>query len=181
MVAPHTDRGKHKALPLRHIMAKKKKGKVVTTSGVKIVAQNRRARHDYELLQVYEAGISLTGTEIKSIRANQVTLQHAFVSPRDGELWLLEANISPYEHGNVNNHDPKRARRLLPHRREINKILMTLATNGVTCIPTKLYLKNGRAKLEIAVARGKKKYDKRQDLAKKDAKRQMDRAMKGRY
>lgn len=159
----------------------KKGGKAVAAPGVKIVAQNRRARHDYQLVDVYEAGLSLTGTEIKSIRANQVTLQHAFVSPRNGELWLMEANIAPYVHGNLNNHEPKRSRRLLLHKREINKILMQLATKGVTCIPTKMYLKNGRAKLEIAVAKGKKKFDKRHDLAKKDAKRDMDRAIKGRY
>ncbi len=159
----------------------KKKAKVVHKSGIKIIAQNRRARHDYELLDTFEAGLSLTGTEIKSIRASQVTLQHAFISARDGELWLLEANIAHYVHGNDNNHEPKRPRRLLLHRREIDKILMTLATKGVTCIATKMYLKNGRAKLEIATARGKKKYDKRHDLAKKDAKRTMERALKERY
>ena len=156
----------------------KKKGKQVSTPGVKIVSHNRKARHDFELLQKYEAGLSLLGTEIKSIRANQVSLQQAFVSARDGELWLLEANIAPYTHGNVNNHEAKRPRRLLLHRREIDKILEELAMKGLTCIPTKLYLKDGRAKLEIALARGKKKTDKRQDLAKKDAKRDIQRALK---
>jgi SsrA-binding protein len=152
-----------------------------TTSGVKIIANNKKARFEYHLLDFFEAGIVLTGTEIKSVRANQVSLQRSFVQPNNGELWLMEAHIAEYKHGNRDNHEPTRPRKLLLHRREIGKILDELAQKGVTLVPTKLYLKNGRAKLEIALARGKKLYDKRADLAKKDAKRQVERALREKY
>lgn len=149
------------------------------TAGIKIVAKNRRARFDYEFIDVYEAGMVLKGTEIKSIRlAGKVSLQNAYVSVRAGELWLVEANIAEYEHGNLNNHEAKRARKLLMHRREIEKVITSLTQNGLTCVPVKMYLKAGRAKLEIAVARGKKQYDKRQDMAKKDANRSIQRELK---
>lgn len=148
-------------------------------SGIKLVAQNRKARHDYEFLDTYEAGLVLQGTEIKSIRlAGKVSLQQAYVQIRDGELFLVNANIAEFAHGNRSNHEPDRPRKLLLHRREIDKIGDRMRTDGVTCIPVKMYLKAGRAKLEIAVARGKRQYDKRQDIAKRDAKRQMDRAIK---
>ncbi len=149
--------------------------------GIKVVATNRRARHDYELLERFEAGIVLTGTEIKSVRANKVSLQRSFVQPRGDELWLVDAHIAPYEHAGYENHDPDRARKLLLHRREINAIIDALAMRGLTMIPTKMYLKEGKAKVEVALARGKKMYDKRADLAKRDAKRQVERALREKY
>lgn len=150
-------------------------------SAKKIIAKNRRARHEYELLEFFDAGLVLTGTEIKSVRANKVSLAQSFVQPRDGELWLVEAHIAEYEHGNRQNHEPKRPRKLLLHRREINKILDQLAQKGLTAVPTMLYLKNGRAKLEFALARGKKLHDKRQSLAKRDTERQVQRALREKY
>jgi SsrA-binding protein len=149
--------------------------------GIKIIAKNRRAKFDYHLLDRFEAGLVLTGTEIKSIRAHQISLQRSFVQAREGELFLFEANIAPYEHGNRENHDPTRPRKLLLHRREINKILDALATKGLTVIPTRLYLKNGLAKVEIALARGKTRRDKRQDIAKRDSDRQVERALREKY
>lgn len=150
-------------------------------SGIKIVAKNRRASFDYELLERFEAGLVLTGTEIKSVRANQVSLQRSYVQPRDGELWLVEANIAPYIHGNRENHEATRPRKLLLHKREIAKILDALALKSLTVVPTRLYLKNGLAKVEIALARGKAQRDKRSDLAKKDAQRQVERALREKY
>lgn len=152
-----------------------------TGSGIKIVAKNKKARFEYHLLDFYEAGLVLTGTEIKSVRAHQVSLQRSFVQPKNGELWLMEAHIAEYKHGNRENHDPTRPRKLLLHRREINKILDELAQKGVTLVPTQMYLKNGRAKIEVALARGKKLYDKRADMAKRDAKRQVERALREKY
>ncbi|MEW5987125.1 MAG: SsrA-binding protein SmpB [Chloroflexota bacterium] len=147
----------------------------------KTVATNRRASHDYELLERFEAGLVLMGTEIKAIRAHQVNLQRSFVENRDGELWLVEAHIAPYEHGRRDGHDPDRPRKLLLHRREINKIISKLAEKGLTVVPTRLYLSDGRAKVEIALARGKKQYDKRAALAKKEADRQVERALRKKY
>lgn len=150
--------------------------------GIKIIAQNRKARHDYEIIDTYEAGLVLKGTEIKSMRLNgRVNIQRGFVHDRDGELWIVGINIAEFEGGNRANHEPERPRKLLLHKREIIKIRQELKTKGYTAIPLKLYLKKGRAKLEIALGRGKKNYDKRKDIAKKDAKRDMDRQMKGRY
>jgi SsrA-binding protein len=151
------------------------------SGGIKIVANNRRARHDYDLLETFEAGIVLTGTEIKSIRANKVSLQRGFVQNRDGQLWLMECHISPYEFAGYEKHDPTRPRRLLLHRREINQIIEALTIKGLTMVPTKMYLKDGWAKVEIALARGKKQFDKRADLAKRDAKRQVERALREKY
>ncbi len=152
-----------------------------TGTGIKVIAKNKKARFEYHLLDFFEAGLVLTGTEIKSVRANQVSLQRSFVQPKGGELWLMEAHIAEYKHGNRENHDPTRPRKLLLHRREIEKLLDDLAQKGVTIVPTKLYLKNGRAKVEIAIARGKKLHDKRGDLAKRDAKRQVERALREKY
>jgi SsrA-binding protein len=151
------------------------------TSGKKIVAKNRKARHEYELLEFFEAGLVLTGTEIKSVRANRVSLARSYVQPRDGELWLVEAHIAEYEHGNRQNHEPTRPRKLLLHRREISKILDELGQKGLTAVPTLFYLKNGRAKLEFALARGKKLHDKRQTVAKRDSDRQVQRALREKY
>lgn len=150
-------------------------------SGIKVISNNRRARHDYHLLDTYEAGIVLTGPEIKSVRANQVSLRHAFVQARDGELWLMEANIAAYDRAGYEKQDPTRPRKLLLHKREVAKIMEALATKGLTMVPTKLYLRDGWAKVEIALARGKKQFDKRQTLAKRDAKRQVERALKEKY
>lgn len=150
-------------------------------AGIKMVANNRRARHDYELLELIEAGLVLTGTEIKSVRANQVSLQRSYVQQRGDELFLVEANIAQYEHGNRENHDPARPRKLLLHRREINKLITTLQQKGLTLVPVRMYLKNGRAKVEIALARGKRKFDKRQDLAKRDDERRVERALREKY
>jgi SsrA-binding protein len=149
--------------------------------GVRIVARNRKASHDYELLDRYEAGIVLTGTEIKSIRANRVNLQRGYVQGRGGELWLIDVHIAPYEFAGYSRHDPDRPRKLLLHRREISKILDALTMKGLTMVPTKMYLKDGWAKVEVALARGKQKYDKRAALAKRDAKRQVERALREKY
>ena len=148
--------------------------------GTKLIAENRRARHDYHLLERLEAGLTLTGTEVKSLRAGQATLQRAFADIRDGEVWLVGAHIPEYAQGNVANHDPDRDRKLLLHRREIDSLLGKVREKGLTLVPTKLYFKSGRVKVEIAVARGKEQRDKRRDLAERDARRQIDRAMKER-
>jgi SsrA-binding protein len=151
------------------------------TEGIKVVAQNRRATHDYELLDRYEAGLVLTGTEIKSIRAHKVNLQRSWVQYQEGELWLVDAHIAPYEHGNRENHDPVRPRKLLLNKREVNKLVGLLTEKGVTIVPTRLYLKGGLAKLEIAPGRGKKLFDKRAAIARRDADRQVERALREKY
>ncbi len=150
-------------------------------SGVKIIAKNRRVRHEYHILETFEAGLALKGTEIKSIRAHRVSLKRGYVQPRGGELWLVDVHIAEYEQGNRENHDPVRQRKLLLHRREINKIIAALSQKGLTCVPTRLYLKNGRAKVEIALARGKKLHDKRQAMARRDSQRQVERALREKY
>jgi SsrA-binding protein len=148
--------------------------------GTKLIADNRRARHDYHLLERFEAGLVLTGTEVKSLRQGQATLQRAFADVRDGELWLIGAHIPEYAQGNMANHDPDRDRKLLLRRREIDSLLVQVHERGLTLVPTKLYFKNGRAKVEIAVARGKESRDKRRDLAERDARRQIERELKSR-
>jgi SsrA-binding protein len=148
--------------------------------GTKLIAENRRARHDYHLVERLEAGIALTGTEVKSARQGQVTLQRAFADLRDGELWLVGAHIAEYAQGNVANHDPDRDRKLLLHRREIDSLLGKVRERGFTLVPTRMYFKDGRAKVEIALARGKEARDKRRDIAERDARRQIERALKSR-
>ncbi len=148
--------------------------------GRKIIATNRKASHTYFLEDRFEAGLVLTGTEIKAIRAGRVSLQQAYVQPRNDELWLVDAHIARYEYGNRINHEPTRPRKLLMHRRQINRLIDRVITRGYTIIPTLLYLKDGRAKVEIALARGKRKYDKREAMAKRDSERQMARAIRGR-
>jgi SsrA-binding protein len=146
----------------------------------KTVAVNRKASFDYELLKRLEAGLSLTGTEIKSIRDGNVSIREAYVRPKDGSLWLIGAHIAKYAPAAGQNHEPTRDRRLLVHRAEIRDFEREATTSGATIVPTRLYLKNGKAKLEIALARGKKKYDKRQTIAKRDAERDMQRAVRRR-
>lgn len=149
--------------------------------GIKVVSNNRRASHEYHLDDRYEAGMVLTGTEIKSIRQNKVDLKRGFARVYRGEVWLHDVYIAQYEQGNRENHEPERPRKLLLHKKEIAKIERATQEKGVTLIPTKLYLKDGRAKVEIAVARGKRLFDKRADIAKKDAQRQVERALREKY
>jgi SsrA-binding protein len=148
--------------------------------GTKLIAENRRARHDYELLDRVEAGIVLTGTEVKSLREGRVTLAHAYADVRDTEVWLIGADIAVYDQGNTANHDPARDRKLLLHRREIDSLLGKVREKGQTIVPTRVYFKDGKVKVELALARGKEKGDKRRTIADRDAKRQMDRALKSR-
>lgn len=145
-----------------------------------MIAENRRARHDYHLLDRFEAGIALTGTEVKSLRAGQVTLQRAFAELREGEIYLVGAHISEYEQGNLQNHEPDRERKLLLHRREIDSLLGHVRERGLTLVPTRMYFRDGRVKVELALARGKEARDKRRDLADRDARRQIERALKER-
>lgn len=144
---------------------------------IKVVATNRKAKHEYFLLETYEAGLELKGTEIKSIRAGQISLAEAYVKVDGNQAWLMDAHVSPYEQASRFNHDPIRPRRLLLHRSEIRDLWNAVRQKGVTIVPTRVYLKDGRAKLEIAVAKGKKLYDKRATMAEKDAKREIDRAL----
>ena len=146
---------------------------------IKIVSTNRKARHNYHLSTTYDAGLVLMGSEIKSIRANRVNLGDSFIQEREGELWLVGAHIALYPQASVWGHsDPMRPRKLLLHKREIARILSTMRERGQTVVPTKLYLQNGRAKVEIALAKGKKLYDKRESIAKRDSERQIRRALK---
>jgi len=145
---------------------------------IKVVATNRKAKFEYFLVETFEAGISLQGSEIKSIRAGQVSLTEAFVQIDGKDAWLLNAHVSPYEQANRFNHDPVRPRRLLLHKKEIRKLWDDVRQKGMTIIPTRVYLKNGRAKVEIALARGKKTYDKREAIAKRDRERDSAREMR---
>lgn len=141
---------------------------------VKVVATNRKARFEYFLLEHFEAGLALQGSEIKSLRAGQVSLAEAYVRVDDGRsAWLMDAHFAPYLQANRFNHDPRRPRRLLLHRREIRELWDAVRQKGMTIVPTRIYLKQGRAKLEIAVARGKKLHDKRQEIARRDAEREL--------
>ena len=146
----------------------------------KIVATNRKAHFEYFLLEHFEAGIALQGSEIKSVRAGQMSLQEAYVSIEMHEAWLMNAHIAPYDPASRYNHDPLRPRRLLLHRSEIREVWNAVRQKGVTIVPVKVYLKDGRAKLDIAIAKGKKLYDKRQEIAKRDAEREMKREQRGR-
>ena len=145
--------------------------------GIKIVAKNRKAKFEFELGETYEAGLELRGTEIKSIRAGQVSLQEAYVRTNGEQAWLVGAHIAAYDQASVFNHDPERERRLLLHKREIKALWDGIRIKGMTIVPTIMYLKNGRAKVEIALAKGKRQYDKRQDIKKRDMDREINRAM----
>ena len=148
--------------------------------GTKSIAVNRKARHDYFVQEAYEAGNELLGTEVKSLRLGQVNLKDSWRDIQNGELFIKQMHISPYEKGNIFNRDPIRPRKLLMHKREILKRYGTLKQEGLTLIPLSLYFKNGRVKVELGLCKGKKLYDKRDDLAKRDAKRTIDRALKER-
>ena len=146
--------------------------------GIKVVAQNKKARHDYFIEQTFEAGIVLSGTEVKSIRLGKVNLKDSYATIENGEVFLCGMHISPYEQGNIFNKDPLRDRKLLLHKYEINKLIGLTQQKGLTLVPLQLYFKRGKVKVELAVARGKKLYDKRRDIAEKDALREIDRKLK---
>ena len=146
----------------------------------KAISKNRKAEFEYFLLEHFESGISLQGSEIKSIRAGQVSLQEAYVQVTEHEAWLVDSHIATYSQASYTNHDPKRKRQLLLHRKEIKELWNAVRQKGVTIVPVKMYFKDGRAKLDIAIAKGKKLYDKREDIAKKDTSRDIARAIKGR-
>jgi SsrA-binding protein len=148
--------------------------------GEKLVVDNRRARHDYHLLERVEAGLVLTGTEVKSLRDGRASLQQAYADVRGGEMWLVGAHISVYDQGNIANHDPDRDRKLLLHKKEVDSLAGKVAQRGLTLVPTKLYFKNGRAKVELALARGKEGRDKRRDIADRETKRRIERELKSR-
>ena len=148
-------------------------------SGIKVVANNKKARHDYFIEETYEAGIVLTGTEIKSIRQGKVSIKESFAKVENGEMIIYGMNISPYDHGNRFNVDPLRPRKLLLHKKEIQKLIGYTTLKGLTLVPLRMYINDrGRAKLELAVARGKKDHDKRDSIAKRDADRRMQQAIR---
>lgn len=147
---------------------------------IKTLAQNKKARHEYFILETLEAGIELCGTEVKSIRQGKVNIADSYASVKDGEVWVKQMNISPFEQGNIFNRDPLRDRRLLLHKKEIRKLIGQLQQQGYALIPLSVYLKGSLVKVSLAVAKGKKLYDKREDIAKRDAKRSIDRAIKAR-
>jgi SsrA-binding protein len=153
---------------------------VAAEQGKKIIARNRRARHDYHIDDVVEAGLVLTGTEVKSLRAGRASLSDGYAQVSGHEVWLHGVHIPEYSQGTWTNHEPRRIRKLLLHRKEIDKLASVTAERGLTLIPLSLYFKDGKAKVELAVARGKRTYDKRHDLARRDAAREVDRALRRR-
>jgi len=148
--------------------------------GIKVIARNRRARHDYHIEETVEAGLVLTGTEVKSLRAGRASLNEAFAQISGDELWLHGLHIPEYAQGTWTNHDPRRTRKLLLHRKEIDRLASQVAERGFTIVPLSLYFSGGKAKVELALARGKRTYDKRHDLARRDAAREVDRALRRR-
>ena len=160
----------------------KKGGKTPGNAGAKqaarqIVASNRKARHNYSILDVYEAGVALLGTEVKSLRAGQASLVDAFATVDDGEVWLRNMHIPEYRHGSWTNHDPRRTRKLLLHRRQIDMLIGKIRDGNLTLVPLSVYFTEGKVKVELALARGKQAHDKRQDLARRDAQREVTRAL----
>jgi SsrA-binding protein len=149
-------------------------------TGIKLIAQNKKAFHDYHIEETFEAGLVLTGTEVKSLRQGKANLRDSYAVVRDGELYVIGVHISPYEHGNIFNHDPLRDRKLLAHKAEIRRLAGKIQRMGYTLVPTKLYFKAGKVKVEVGLARGKAQYDKRQTLAKRDADREIQRAFRQR-
>ena len=150
---------------------------MMSPDSIEVVATNRRAKYDYFLLDTYEAGLVLLGAEVKSVRSGRVQLREAHVAEKDGELWLINAHIAAYEMATRQSYDPVRPRKLLLHRREINKLLPKLRLSGYTMVPTKMYLRHGRAKVEISLAKGKRQYDKRQAIAKRESEREIAREL----
>jgi SsrA-binding protein len=149
----------------------------VKEQGRKMIASNRKARHDYAIIDTYEAGVVLTGTEVKSLRAGRASLVDGFASVEDGEVWLRGVHIPEYDQGSWTNHEPRRARKLLLHRREIERLIGKTRESGLSLVPLALYFADGKVKVEIALARGKRTYDKRSDLARRDADREVQRAL----
>ncbi|WP_116046487.1 SsrA-binding protein SmpB [Amycolatopsis palatopharyngis] len=153
--------------------------------GRKVIVSNRRARHDYSILDTYEAGLVLVGTEVKSLRAGKASLADAFATVDDGEVWLRNVHIPEYTHGTWTNHEARRHRKLLLHRGEIERLIGKTKESGLSLVPLSMYFKDGKVKVELALAKGKKAYDKRQDIAKRDARKEVERAMgravKGKY
>jgi len=145
---------------------------------VKVITTNRKARYEYHIVQTYEAGIVLQGTEVKSLREGKINLVDSYALIKDGEVWLMSAHISEYSQGNINNHEPTRDRKLLLNKSEIRKLTSKVQEKGLTLIPLSLYFKNGKVKVELAVAKGKKVYDKRESIAKKDFQREQERKFK---
>lgn len=150
-------------------------------SGQRVTISNRKARHDYEVLETLEAGIVLKGTEVKSIRQGKANLQDSYAVVKNGELWLFGMHVSPYEHGSISNHDPRRTRKLLLQKKEIRKIIQKVVEKGLALIPLSVYFRGPYAKVELAIARGKRSYDKREAIKKRDAKRDLAQRMKRSY
>jgi len=155
-----------------------KNGKAAETRGFRVVTTNRKAHHDYHILDKIEAGIALVGTEVKSLRAGRINLKDSYAEIREDELFLVGAHISPYEQGNRFNHDPERVRKLLLHRQEILRLGIKVREKGLTIVPLRVYFKNNRVKVELALVKGKRAYDKRAAIAQREARRELDRAMK---
>ena len=151
-----------------------------TTRANRTIAENRKARHDFFVEETYEAGVALTGTEIKSLRAGKVNLRDSYAQVKDSEMWLFNVHIAPYDQAGYATHDPTRPRKLLLHRKEINRLAGAITEKGLTIVPLRVYLKNNRAKVEIALARGKKLYDKREAIAERDSRRDVERALRER-
>lgn len=143
-----------------------------------MITKNRKARHDYHILETFEAGIVLQGTEVKALRDGKVNLKDSYANVRNDEVFLYNVHISPYTHGNIYNHEPLRERKLLLHRKEINKLIGKTREKGLTLVPLKMYFKNGRVKVELAIARGKKEYDKRDAISKRESDREIKRVLK---
>lgn len=159
------------------MVAKKAAGKRTDKPAKQIIASNRKARHNYSILDVYEAGVALVGTEVKSLRAGQASLVDAFATVDDGEVWLRNMHIPEYRHGSWTNHDPRRTRKLLLHRRQIDTLIGKIRDGNLTLVPLSVYFTEGKVKVELALARGKQAHDKRQDLARRDAQREVSRAL----
>ena len=154
------------------------KGEGKKDSGEKLIAENRKARHDYHISDPFEAGIMLQGTEVKSLRAGRVTLADSYAMVMHGELWLMNCDIQVYSHGNLHNHEPKRRRKLLAHRNEIDKLEGKVHEKGFTIVPLKLYWKNGKAKVLLGLGKGKKEFDRREDIKAREDRREADRALR---
>jgi len=150
------------------------------TDDIKIIVTNRRARYDYKFLETWEAGIVLTGTEVKSLREGKITLTDSYATVENGEVYLCNVHVPPYKQGSSFNHEPTRRRKLLLHRTEIRRLIGRVVEKGLTLIPLRVYFLRGRAKVEIALAKGKREYDRRQTIAERDARREMERTLKGR-